>query len=107
MMDIDTNPNLSISNDYEEATAFSCASCLKRVCDICAVRSDRRVCLECANPGNGNRYGSAQGHEVVYGYSNGAKMDGGGTCGMEAGNMYGYGGVGVEGKRWVGGIGWL
>jgi hypothetical protein len=97
MMDIDNDLNLTAaSNNDDDGRAYACASCSKRVCDTCAVRGDWRVCLECANPGNGH------GHAVGHGYLH----SGGGSCGMEAGTMYGYGERGEQ-KRWVGGIGWL
>ena len=32
---------------------FACASCHRNVCDMCSVRADHRLCLECALPGNG------------------------------------------------------
>lgn len=94
MMDIDAEIDLGTSSD--DGSAYSCANCSKRVCDTCAVRGDRRVCLECANPGNGHGNAYAYGH----GYNSG------GSCGMEAGPMYGYGERGEQ-KRWVGGIGWM
>jgi hypothetical protein len=93
MMDLDAD--LLLTSAGGEGDAYSCVQCCKRVCDTCAVRGDWRMCLECANPGNGfgrNRYGSAAG--VVGGLS----------CGMEAGAA--SGGSGGE-KIWVGGIGWL
>lgn len=94
---------MDVDDDREdcESSAFSCASCSKRVCDICAVRANWRLCLACANPGSGNGN--------TLGYS------GGGSCGMEAGVRGGVGGAAgsaighmgmMGGKRWVGGIGW-
>lgn len=90
-----------ISSSGDQGSAYACAKCSRRVCDICAVRGDHRVCLECANPGNGNAY--VNGH----GYTRGGGM--GGSCGMEVGSVYGHGGGSVGGgeKRWVGGIGWM
>lgn len=32
---------------------YACANCRRRVCDICAVRGNCRICLECAMPGGG------------------------------------------------------
>lgn len=32
---------------------FACQTCHRNVCDMCSVRADRRLCLECALPGNG------------------------------------------------------
>ena len=104
MMDIDTAAvDFGLSGSSEEGGAYSCVNCGKRVCDTCAVRGDWRVCLECANPGNGNRL--SQGHGLGYGYSSGS----GGSCGAEAGSMsaQGAGALRMEDKRWVGGIGWL
>jgi hypothetical protein len=103
MMDVDADFTISSEGD---ASTFSCTNCSKRVCDVCAVRGDRRVCLECANSGNGPGQG----------YGSGLMMMGGmgGSCGVEAGagGVYGYGGRGGGGmemgeKRWVGGIGWM
>ena len=99
MMDIDGDLDLAAAAaaaSDDKGCAYACANCSKRVCDTCAVRGDWRVCLECANLGNGHGHASA-GH----GYHHG-----GGSCGVEAGTMYGYGERGEQ-KRWVGGIGWL
>jgi hypothetical protein len=85
---------MDVDGDDDDGSAYACANCSKRVCDTCAVRGDWRVCLECANPGNGH------GDAYVHGYNSG------GSCGMEAGTTYGYGDRGEQ-KRWVGGIGWL
>ncbi|ERF75919.1 hypothetical protein EPUS_01285 [Endocarpon pusillum Z07020] len=104
MMDIDaTAVGYGISSSSDEGIAYSCVNCGKRVCDTCAVRGDWRVCLECANPGNGSRF--SQGYGSGYGYSSGS----GGSCGAEAGNMsaQGAGASRMGDKRWVGGIGWL
>ncbi|KAF7514140.1 hypothetical protein GJ744_004465 [Endocarpon pusillum] len=104
MMDIDAAAvGFGISSSSDEGSAYSCVSCGRRVCDTCAVRGDWRVCLECANPGNGNR--RSQGYGSGYGYSSGS----GGSCGAEAGNMpaQGAGASRMGDKRWVGGIGWL
>lgn len=73
MMDVD-GPVIDCDIDQ----GWACARCDKRVCDVCAVRGDQRICLECANPGNG-----------LYGGSGG------------------YGDLEVGEKRWVGGIGWM
>jgi hypothetical protein len=95
MMDIDFDARTS----PEEDDPFHCAICSKRACDTCAVRGDRRICLECANLGNGY---AGQG----YSYYNGVGM--GGSCGMEAGVLYRPGvGMDLVEKRWVGGIGWV
>lgn len=32
---------------------YACANCRRRVCDMCAVRGNCRICLECAIPGGG------------------------------------------------------
>ena len=76
MMDVD-GPVI----DCEVDEGWQCVRCRKRVCDTCAVRDNERVCLECANPGNGMADGNGR-----------------------------YGGMGVKDageKRWVGGIGWM
>ncbi len=104
MMDIDAAAvDLGIPGSSDEGSAYSCVSCGKRVCDTCAVRGDWRVCLECANPGNGNSV--SQGYGIGYGYSSGSQ----GSCGVEAGNMHGVGAGALRmgEKRWVGGIGWM
>jgi hypothetical protein len=101
MMDIDGDLDLAAvaaaaaSTSDDNGSAYACVHCSKRICDTCAVRGDWRVCLECANPGNGSAQASGHGYQ-----------HGGGSCGMEAGTMYGYGERGEQ-KRWVGGIGWL
>lgn len=123
-MDIDPNPNAHFAvpttvDADADADAYACAYCAKTVCDMCAVRGDVRVCLECANPGNGSRATNGFGH-----HSNNNNTGVAVSCGMEAGNaVYGGGGVpaaatavgGRAGdggmmlgqKRWVGGIGWM
>lgn len=101
MMDIDAAAlGCGISGPSDEGIGYSCVNCGKRVCDTCAVRGDWRVCLECANPGNGNRL--SQGYGMGFGY-------GSGSCGAEAGSMsaHGAGALRMGDKRWVGGIGWL
>lgn len=40
--------------DPELDEGWSCSMCAKRVCDVCAVHGDTRVCLECALPGGGH-----------------------------------------------------
>lgn len=47
MMDVDRWQEPSMDEDYE------CAVCSRDICDTCAVRGDRRICLECAMPGGG------------------------------------------------------
>jgi hypothetical protein len=32
---------------------WCCARCARKVCDMCAVRGDSRICLECSIPGRG------------------------------------------------------
>lgn len=46
-MDVDNQLATFLEEDY------SCAACQKHVCDMCAVRGDQRICLECALPGGG------------------------------------------------------
>lgn len=47
MMDVGHIQQPFLDEDYE------CAVCSRNVCDMCAVRGDRRICLECAMPGAG------------------------------------------------------
>lgn len=47
MMEVDQLQDSFLDDDYE------CAVCRRNVCDMCAVRGDRRICLECAMPGAG------------------------------------------------------
>ena len=47
MMEIDQRHQPHLDDNHE------CAICNRNVCDMCAVRGDRRVCLECAMPGGG------------------------------------------------------
>lgn len=47
MMDIGQIQQPFLDEDYE------CAVCTRNICDTCAVRGDRRICLECAMPGAG------------------------------------------------------
>jgi len=47
MMEVDQMQGPLMDEDYE------CAVCSRNVCDMCAVRGDRRICLECAMPGAG------------------------------------------------------
>jgi hypothetical protein len=58
MLDID-GPSYM---DPEIDDGWSCSMCAKRVCDVCAVRGNFRVCLECAVPGGG-RYRQEEIHE--------------------------------------------
>lgn len=46
-MEIDRVPGLDLEDDYR------CANCSRNFCDMCAVRGDHRICLECAIPGGG------------------------------------------------------
>lgn len=39
--------------DYHQEEDYVCVSCQRVVCDMCAVRGDQRICLECALPGAG------------------------------------------------------
>lgn len=47
MMDVGQMQQPLLDEDYE------CAVCSRNICDMCAVRGDRRICLECAMPGSG------------------------------------------------------
>ena len=47
MMEVDQLQEPFMDEDYE------CAVCSRNVCDMCAVRGDRRICLECMMPGSG------------------------------------------------------
>ena len=38
--------------DIDAGDELSCSACGRKVCDTCAVRRDRRMCLECVNHGN-------------------------------------------------------
>lgn len=104
MMDVDIDAAIAVadfSTCSDQGSAYACAYCSRRVCDICAVRGDQRICLECANPGNGDAY--AKDHGCVRLNRMGQ------SCGTEVGSVhgYGYGRGGGEEKRWVGGIGWM
>ena len=48
MMDVDCQMEAD-----EVGDEWTCSSCRRRVCDTCAVRADRRTCLECVLPGGG------------------------------------------------------
>lgn len=101
-MDLDADlvvmPSFSAAAADGDADAYACAHCRNRVCDTCAVRGDRRVCLECANPGSGYHIAAAGRAGMGVGVGMGMGM-GGVVGGMEA--------SGAGEKRWVGGIGWL
>ena len=53
MTDVDQIPAAPVPDCTLED--WACARCSKHVCDLCAVRRDERLCLECANPGGGGR----------------------------------------------------
>lgn len=48
-MDIDLPSAFSSTMIGFEVEEMSCADCGKLVCDLCAVRADRRICLECVS----------------------------------------------------------
>ena len=47
IIDIDQRPHALLEENYD------CAVCTRSICDMCAVRGDHRLCLECAMPGSG------------------------------------------------------
>lgn len=48
-MDIDSDLDFDLARPISPSlfTEFECSRCFRRVCDLCAVRGDRRICLEC------------------------------------------------------------
>lgn len=55
------NNTLGLSNDSLEfmdvdsaANEYSCVQCRRCICDLCSVKGNYRVCLECAMPGGGS-----------------------------------------------------
>lgn len=51
-----SDPNLTeldMMDISDSDSVFACENCHRNVCDMCSVRADHRLCLECALPGNG------------------------------------------------------